>query len=214
MAESTDTARFDFTFDPRYRFVGRLLGVTPASACVKVGASHLTARFGPWTVRTPLSNIADAKITGPYSLAKTIGPAHLSFGDQGLTFATNPDRGVCLTFLAPVTGMDPLGLLRHPGLTVTVSDPEALVEALNNVDGQPEPALTSVPAERIEELEEERVEQAAEDHLHLMTASALRSLADDRGVAHTSRMKKSELVDLLDVNPADDLVEVIEAHGD
>lgn len=97
---------------------------------MKIEATTLLARFGPWVVRTPLTNVVDATVSGPYATAKTIGPAHLSFSDQGLTFATNGDRGVCLSFEQPVAGMDPLGLLRHPGLTVTVADPEALVDAL------------------------------------------------------------------------------------
>lgn len=209
--DTAPTTRFDFAFDRRYRLAGRIVGVKPESATVKIGADHLTARFGPWTVRTPLANIADAEITGPYSVAKTIGPAHLSFADKGLTFATNAERGVCLTFHQPVTGMDPLGMLHHPGLTVTVADPEALVAAISDAAAPPaEPALTSVPDERIEELEEEREEQEAEDHLHLMSASQLRSLADDRGIGHSSRMKKAELVELLEADIGVDLVEVID----
>lgn len=225
MVDPDATARFDFAFDRRFRLLGRLFGVTPERAMVKVDADHLTARFGPWTVRTPLANIADATVTGPYAIQKTVGPAHLSLADRGLTFATNADRGVCLTFKQPVTGMDPLGLVRHPGLTVTVADPEALVEALGDRRNEPdtqsaepepeaEPVLTSVPEERIEELEEGREEQEAEDELHLMTASELRTLADERGIAHTSRMKKADLVELLEADIGDDLVEVIDAHDD
>lgn len=205
-----DETRFEFIFDRRYQLVGRLLGVTPSSTVVKVGSEHLTARFGPWTVRTPLSNIAGASVTGPYAVIKTIGPAHLSLTDRGLTFATNADRGVCLRFTEPVGGMDPLGMLRHPGLTVTVADPEGLVAALDRAEKAA--PLTSVPEERLEELEEEREEQAAEDHLHLMTARELRALADERGIAHPSSLKKAELVELLEADLADDLVEIIEAH--
>ena len=54
------------------------------------------------------------------------GPAHLSFADRGLTFATNDVAGVCFTFREPVTGIDPLGTVRHPGLTVTVAAPQDL----------------------------------------------------------------------------------------
>ncbi len=211
MADAHEETDFHFDFDPRYRLIGRLLGVTPSSAVVRVGTGHLTAQFGPWTVRTPLANIAEASVTGPYSIPKTIGPAHLSFRDQGLTFATNPRQGVCLSFVNPVTGMDPFGFIHHPGLTVTVADPVGLVAALRDQRTN-EPTLTSVPTERIEEVEEEREEQAAEDQLHLMTASELRSLADERGIARSARLKKAELVALLEADLADDLVEVIEAH--
>jgi hypothetical protein len=61
---------------------------------------------------------------------KVLGPPHLSFRDRGLTFATNQERGVCVRFHEPVAGIDPRGWIRHPGLTVTVEDPEALIAAI------------------------------------------------------------------------------------
>lgn len=90
----------------------------------------LKARFGPWTLRTDLENVASAERTGPFGTLKTAGPAHLSFADRGLTFATNPDQGVCIRFHRPVGGIEPAGLLRHPGLTVTVADSDGLIAAL------------------------------------------------------------------------------------
>ena len=50
--------------------------------------------------------------------------------DRGLTFASNGDRGVCITFHSPVPGIDPFGRIRHPGLTLTVLDVDRLAEAL------------------------------------------------------------------------------------
>jgi hypothetical protein len=44
--------------------------------------------------------------------------------------ATTTGKGVCIRFLKPVRGLEPLGVLRHPGLTVTPRDPDGLVEAL------------------------------------------------------------------------------------
>ena len=79
--------------------------------------------------RTP--RIPKAEITGPYSLLKTIGPARLSVSDRGLTFATNSRRGVCLRFVRPVPGIDPLGKIKHPNLTVTVWDCAGLLAALD-----------------------------------------------------------------------------------
>jgi hypothetical protein len=60
----------------------------------------------------------------------TIGPAHLSFTDRGLTMATNGDRGVCIRFREPVAGIEPTGRIRHPGLTVTVADCDGLLARL------------------------------------------------------------------------------------
>jgi hypothetical protein len=60
------------------------------------------------------------EITGPYSAVMTIGAPHLSLADRGLTFASNADRGVCIRFAEPVRGIEALGIIRHPALTVTV----------------------------------------------------------------------------------------------
>ena len=121
---------FTFRFTTAYRVLALPFGVTPATAAVEVDDETFHARFGPWRVRTPLTNVASAQVTGPYSLPKTVGPAHLSVKDRGLTFATNPDRGVCVLFREPVRGLDPTGRLRHPGLTVTVADVEELLAVL------------------------------------------------------------------------------------
>ena len=63
--------------------------------------------------------------------AKTAGPPRLGLTDRGLTFASNHDRGVELRFRDKVRGVDPLGLLRHPNLTVTVADVDALHRRLS-----------------------------------------------------------------------------------
>jgi len=121
---------FDFDFDQLYRPVALAFGVTPGRARVDVEDGRLVARFGFWTVATDLANVAGTEISGPYRTLTTIGPAHLSLVDRGLTFATNPRQGLCIRFHEPVGGLEPTGLLRHPGLTVTVADVEGLAAAL------------------------------------------------------------------------------------
>jgi hypothetical protein len=127
------TQTFRFRFDRLHRALGLPFGITPRTAQVVVdrAAGQFVARFGPWTVTTPLSNISEARITSGYSPAKTAGPAHLSMADRGLTFATNDVRGVCILFREPVPGIEPFGRIRHPGLTVTVAGCKKLVEALS-----------------------------------------------------------------------------------
>lgn len=120
-----------FDFHPLFRIPAALVGVRDSTSVVEVRGSWLRAGFGPWKVRTPLSNVASATVTGPYAWPKVIGPAHLSLSDRGLTFATNPDREVCISFHTPVTGLDPYGVIRHPNLTVTVAHPAALAELLD-----------------------------------------------------------------------------------
>ncbi|HWJ62181.1 MAG TPA: Rho termination factor N-terminal domain-containing protein [Acidimicrobiales bacterium] len=196
------TERIPFDFEPRYRLAGRLFGVTPSSAYVELDDERLVARFGPWRVETPRSNIRGAGVTGPYSVVKTIGAAHLSVADRGLTFATNSQAGACLTFREPVTGIDPMGLVKHPGLTVTVANPSALVADLTDAA----PVLRT-------DLDAREAEQQAVDDLHTMTAKELRALADDLGVRHTSSMNKQDLVDLIEPAAGDDLVDLLGDRG-
>lgn len=107
-----------------------MFGVTPRTAWVDVHEDVLHARFGPWHLRTPMRNVANVVVTGPYAFLKTAGPARLSITDRGLTFATNGDRGVLVTFRMPLPAIEPLGLLRHPELTVTVADVDSFASLL------------------------------------------------------------------------------------
>lgn len=119
--------RFDFAWDQRYRAAARPFGIGPTSASVELTDDQLVARYGRWTLRTPYANITAVAITGPYLLVKTAGPPRLGITDRGLTFASNGRRGVLITFGSPVRAIGPL---RHPELTVTVADCEALAAAL------------------------------------------------------------------------------------
>lgn len=121
-----------FAIDPRFLPVLLPLGVTATSgAHVDLDADRLLVRFGPWTLSTPVRNLAGAQVMGPFSAPKVIGP-HLSFADCGATFGTNTRRGVCIRFHRPVPGLEPLGALRHPAVTVTVQDPDLLAAAVTH----------------------------------------------------------------------------------
>jgi hypothetical protein len=122
--------RFEFAFDPAYRAASAPFGITPKNSWVQVSADGLEAHFGPWRLRTPLTNIKGVSTTGPYRFFKTGGPARLAITDRGLTFATNGRRGLLILFHTPVRGIDPLGLIQHPELTVTVADIDGLAAAL------------------------------------------------------------------------------------
>jgi hypothetical protein len=125
-----EVEHFDFLFAPAYRSAARVFGIRPSTAWVDVSDERLDARFGPWRVSTPRANVVDAVITGPYAFFKTAGPARFAITDRGLTFATTSAQGVLITFATPVRGLDPLGLLRHPELTVTVRDTTRLAALL------------------------------------------------------------------------------------
>ena len=124
------SVQFAFAFAEPYRLAALPFGVRPDNACVEVGERTLRASYGPWLVETPLANITDVASPGPYHFVKTAGPARLGLTDRGLTFATNGERGVCISFAQPVWGFDRLGLIRHPNLTVTVREVERLAALL------------------------------------------------------------------------------------
>jgi hypothetical protein len=100
---------------------------------VEVDSRNFEARFGPWHLSTTIANITDVAITGPYRFVKTAGPARLAITDRGLTFATNGDRGVLISFRVPVQGLDPLGVIRHPELTVTLVDVDQFASRLEEL---------------------------------------------------------------------------------
>jgi hypothetical protein len=121
---------FDFRFDLPHRVLGAPFGITPASTGIRVSDTELDVWFGPWSVSTPVANIEGVKPTGPFGLARSAGPARWSIADHGLTFASSGRTGLCICFRDPVTGLEPTGTLRHPGLTVTVDDVLGLAEAI------------------------------------------------------------------------------------
>jgi hypothetical protein len=121
---------FAFWFTRPYLIAGYAFGVRPSTCCVRLAAKRLAIEFGPWKAETALENILGVTLTGPFQFLKTAGPPHLSLSDRGITFATNGNRAVCLALRSPVPGIEPTGRLRHPGITVTVADPDGLAEAL------------------------------------------------------------------------------------
>jgi hypothetical protein len=89
---------------------------------------RLVARYGPFHIDAPMSTVREAHVTGPYRWWTAIG-ARLSMVDDGLTFGTNADAGVCIHFEPRIHRV--LGLRDHSALTVTVADTEGLVAAIN-----------------------------------------------------------------------------------
>jgi hypothetical protein len=87
----------------------------------------LVATFGPFKVTTPVSNVTGAHITRNYRWWTSCG-VRMSRVDDGLTFGTNHDGGVCIHFADKV----PSALRRsgHSALTVTVAELQALTTAL------------------------------------------------------------------------------------
>ncbi len=139
---AADEAHYDFAFAASYRLPALLFGVTPRTTGVTLGPDGLRVRFGPWRLRTTIANITDVQTSGDFRWLTTAGPAHLSFADRGVTFATNGDAAVCVTFLQPVAAIDPTRTIRHPGATISVADPAAFVAHLERLRAGPRPGAT------------------------------------------------------------------------
>jgi hypothetical protein len=115
--------RFPFAFDEQFRLPLLAIAVSPRTAYVELTDDRLVVRFGFFSCETELSNVKGTCHTGPYRWYKAIGPRG-SLADRGATFGTSAAGGTCVLFHEPVRALDPIGLVRHPGLTVTLADPE------------------------------------------------------------------------------------------
>jgi hypothetical protein len=95
---------------------------------------RFVATFGLFRLETTMDNIDGAHITRGYRWWTAVG-ARASFVDDGLTFGTNRDAGVCVHFREKV----PSALSRkgHSALTVTVADLEGLQRALGGGGSSP-----------------------------------------------------------------------------
>jgi len=87
------------------------------------------ATFGFLNVQTPLSNIDEAHVTRNYRWWTAAG-VRGSLIDDGLTFGTNRQAGVCVHFVEPVPS--PVRRKGHSALTVTVADVDRLVDRLQH----------------------------------------------------------------------------------
>ena len=122
MTDAPAGRSFSFAFDPGLRRWARWFGVLPTRSFVTLDRRGLEACFGPWRLATPWSNVTSIERTGPYTAWKVAGPAHLSLADRGLTFSATTAAGACLQFRRPERGLDPLGIVRHPAVTLGVDD--------------------------------------------------------------------------------------------
>jgi hypothetical protein len=104
------------------------LGVRPSRDGVTLtDDGRFVAKFGLLHLETGLDNVDGAHVTRGYRWWTAAG-ARMSFVDDGLTFGTNANAGVCVHFRDKV----PSALRRkgHSALTVTVADLDGLVDAL------------------------------------------------------------------------------------
>lgn len=120
---------YPYQFDRRFLPMWLGVGALPWRDGVTItDDEQFVATFGVLRVSTPLQNISDAHVTGPYRWWTAVGP-RISFADDGLTFGTNPHAGLCIHFHNKIKRV--IGFRDHSALTVTVADPHALEARLS-----------------------------------------------------------------------------------
>ena len=132
------TERFGYAIDKRYLPVLLPFLLRPATDGVMLTEQGaLVATFGFFKISTPLSNVTGSHITRNYRWWTAFG-VRMSRVDDGLTFGTNHDAGVCIHFAKRVPS--PLRRSGHSALTVTVADLEGLTTALGGDNEAPAPS--------------------------------------------------------------------------
>ena len=122
-------AFFRYRIDYRFIPFWAPFGVRPSKDGVFLtDDQRFLATFGLLKVETGLDNVDAAHVTRDYRWWTAVG-ARASFVDDGLTFGTNADAGVCVHFRSKVSS--PLSKKGHSALTVTVSDLDGLVRAIS-----------------------------------------------------------------------------------
>jgi hypothetical protein len=118
---------FPYRFDNRWKpmFAGLRVGADDGVTITDDG--RLRATYGRFEIDTPLDNIDHTQITGPHRWYTAVG-LRLSFSDDGITFGTNHQRGLCIEFVETVPRV--IGFKPHSALWVSVADPEALAAAI------------------------------------------------------------------------------------
>jgi hypothetical protein len=121
------THHFGYAIDNRYLPLLLPLGLRRKRDGVTLAEGSLLATFGFFQLATPLTNITEAHITRDYHWWTAFG-VRASRADDGLTFGTNHDGGVCMHFAEKVPSL--LRRSGHSALTVTVTDLDGLARAL------------------------------------------------------------------------------------
>ena len=121
---------FAYAIDRRYLPVLVPFGLRRTKDGVTLTDDSFLATFGFFKIATQLTNITGAHITRNYRWWTAFG-VRGSRVDDGLSFGTNHDAGVCIHFATKLPS--PLRRSGHSALTVTVADVEGLARALEPV---------------------------------------------------------------------------------
>ena len=120
---------FRYAVDKRYFPLLLAFGLRPSKDGVTLtDDGRFVATYGFMRIETSLRNIDGAHVTSGYRWWTAVG-ARRSLADDGLTFGTNRDIGVCVHFHEKVRSV--MRRSGHSALTVTVAEVDRLIEALD-----------------------------------------------------------------------------------
>lgn len=122
-----EAAFFPYRFDRRWSALFAVLRVSDRDG-IRLTDQKLIATYGRVRVETELDNIDHTEITGPHRWYTAVG-LRLSAADDGLTFGTNHELGLCIAFIEPVDKV--IGLRKHSALWASVADPGGLAAAID-----------------------------------------------------------------------------------
>jgi len=128
------TQHFGYAIDRRYLPVLLPFGFRSGRDGVTLSDDAFAATFGFFRLATARDNITGAHITRNYRWWTAFG-VRGSMADDGLSFGTNHNAGVCIHFADKVPSR--LSKSGHSALTVTVEDLDGLTRALG---GDPDAA--------------------------------------------------------------------------
>ncbi len=118
---------FPYQLDRRWAPLFAVLAVDEDDGVTITDDERLVATYGRKRVETPLTNIDHTLVTGPHRWWTAVG-LRLSFADDGLTFGTTNERGLCVAFVDKIPRV--IGPRNHSALWVSVADPEGLAAAI------------------------------------------------------------------------------------
>jgi hypothetical protein len=120
--------RFAYAIDKRYLPLLVPFGLRGSKDGVTLtDEGILLATFGFFKIKTPLANVRNYRWWTAFGVRG-------SMVDDGLSFGTNHNAGVCIHFAEKVPS--PLRRSGHSALTVTVADLEGLTNALGAGRGE------------------------------------------------------------------------------
>ena len=118
---------FPYRIDRRWTPMFVALRVSSDDGVTVTDDGRLVATFGWVRVDTPLANVDHTEVTGPHRWYTAVG-LRLSFADDGITFGTNHERGLCIAFVERIPKI--IGFRDHSALWVSVADPDGLAAAI------------------------------------------------------------------------------------